>query len=137
MKMLFTSLSTASDVKNCHFRLDFTTNSDLSVKIGKAVTNKGNLMTFLQLSCSNFNLKLSGSFKSYKNCKWNKLWSSLMSARSKKLFPETIIHKIFETNSSFHVKHWNMRKLEFLFFSIFFASINTIFILTGRQGASL
>ena len=24
--------------------------------------------------------------------------------RSKKLFPETIIHKIFETNSSFHVK---------------------------------
>ena len=28
----------------------------------------------------------------------------------KKMFPKTIIHKIFETNSSFHVKQRNMGK---------------------------
>ena len=37
--------------------------------------------------------------------------------RSKKLFPETIIHEIFETNSSFHMKQRNTGKVQFQFFS--------------------
>ena len=36
---------------------------------------------------------------------------------SKKLFAETTIHKIFETNSSFHVKQHTTGKVQFLFFS--------------------
>ena len=35
---------------------------------------------------------------------------------AKKLFPETIIHKIFEINFSFHVKYPPMGKVQYLFF---------------------
>ena len=44
--------------------------------------------------------------------------------RSKKLFAETTIHKILETNSSFYVKQCTTGKVQFLFFSIFFANID-------------
>ena len=40
--------------------------------------------------------------------------------RSKKVFEETTIHKIFETYSSFHVKQGPMGEVRFLFFSSFF-----------------
>ena len=42
----------------------------------------------------------------------------------------TIIHKIFQTNSSFHVAQY--RKSLVSVFQEFFASINKIFILAGR-----
>ena len=45
----------------------------------------------------------------------------------KKNIKPTIIHKIFETNSSFHVKQWTMGKVQFLFFRSFFASTDTVF----------
>ena len=48
-------------------------------------------------------------------------------------FP-TIIHKIFETNSSFHVKYG---KVLIPIFQQFFVSINNIFILRGRLGTTL
>ena len=46
------------------------------------------------------------------------------------LFETTTIHKIFETNSSFHVAQY--RKNLVSVFQEFFASINKIFILAGR-----
>ena len=52
--------------------------------------------------------------------------------RSKKLFAETTIHKIFETNSSFPVKQRTTGKVQ-QFFSSFFAIIDKIFILGGRR----
>ena len=39
--------------------------------------------------------------KNVKEIKFEGVWRDL---DSKKLFPEKITHKIFETNSSFHVK---------------------------------
>ena len=63
-----------------------------------------NFTTFLQITGSNFNLKLCQRPKSYENVPKNHIWRGLWRARIKKLFPETIIYKIFETNSSFHVK---------------------------------
>ena len=39
--------------------------------------------------------------KIVKEVKFEGVWGEL---ESKKMFPETITHKIFETNSSFHVK---------------------------------
>ena len=36
-----------------------------------------------------------------------------------KTVPESIIHKIFETNSSFHVKQHTVEKAQFLFLRIF------------------
>ena len=54
----------------------------------------------MQISCSNFRLKLCQKPQSYKICRVNQAWEYLVWVRSKKLFPETIVHKIFETNSS-------------------------------------
>ena len=46
----------------------------------------------------------------------------------------TIIHRIFETNSSFHVEKRHTGKVHF---AIFLANIEKIFILAGRLGSSL
>ena len=46
----------------------------------------------------------------------------------------TASHKMFETNSSFHVKQRTTRKVEFVFFLKFFASINKIFQFGGETG---
>ena len=59
------------------------------------------LALFLHISCSNFKLKLCQRPESYKNCETNQTGSGLGQVRSKKLFGETTIHKILETNSSF------------------------------------
>ena len=49
----------------------------------------------------------------------------------------TTIHKIFETNSSFHGKQRTTGKVQFLFFSSFYAIIDKIFILGGKLGTRL
>ena len=58
---------------------------------------------FLQISWFNFSLKLCWRPKSYKQCQTNQVRRSLEQVRSKKLLPWTIMDKIFETNSTFHV----------------------------------
>ena len=55
----------------------------------------------------------------------------LRQGRSKKLFPNTIIHKIFETNSSFHVKWHTMDEGQFLFFKRFLLALTKFFISGG------
>ena len=47
-----------------------------------------------------------------------------------------IIHKIFETSSSFHVKKWTLEKFNYCF-QHFFASINKILISEGTLRAGL
>ena len=51
-----------------------------------------------------------------KTLKFEGVWGRV---RSKKLFAETTTHKIFETNSSFHIKNRTTGKAQFLFFSSF------------------
>ena len=48
--------------------------------------------------------------------KFEGVWGKL---EAKKLFTQTIIHKIRETNSSFDVKQRTMGKVQFLFCSSF------------------
>ena len=57
--------------------------------------------------------------------------------RGKKLFPETIIHKIFEANSCCLVKWSTTGEVKFLLIKEFFASINKIFISGGELGTRL
>ena len=64
--------------------------------------------------------------KVYENCQAYQIWSGLGQLRSKK-FPETIIHKIFETNSYSTV--WK----KFLFFQEIFASTDKIFTLGATK----
>ena len=90
-------------------------NLDISEKRSeKQLSSKTNFCTFLQISCSNFWLKLCQRSQIYKNCQANQ--TCVGRVKIKKLFPETMIHKIFETNFSFHEKQ---RKLQFLFFRKF------------------
>ena len=61
---------------------------------------------FLQISCSNVRGKLYQKLgftvtKIVKKIKFKGVWGRV---RSKKLFPETIIHNMFETDSGFYVK---------------------------------
>ena len=51
--------------------------------------------------------------------------------RSKKLLQNTINHKIFQTNSSFHVKQCTTGKVQFLFFRRFLLVLARIFISEG------
>ena len=53
--------------------------------------------------------------------------------RKKKLFPETILHKICETDASFHVNGALRGSLNAVFQEVF-ASINKAFILAGGLG---
>ena len=50
----------------------------------------------------------------------------LRRVRSKKLLPETIMDKIFETNSSFHVKQRTTEKIQFLFSRSFLLVLSKI-----------
>ena len=69
----------------------------------KQLSSNENFSTFLQLSCFKFKLKLCEALELQKLC-------SVGCVISKKLFPETIIYKIFEINSSFHVNLRNTGK---------------------------
>ena len=90
----------------------------------------------MQLSCSNFRLKLCQRPYSYENCQTNPIWKGLRRVRSKKLSSVTIIQKIFETNSSFHVKSTTGKghhgKSTISVFQEIFTSADKIFILGGR-----
>ena len=52
--------------------------------------------------------------------------------RSKKPFAETTIHKIFDRNSSFHVKQLTTGKVEFLFFQRILQLITKLLFRGGR-----
>ena len=54
--------------------------------------------------------------KIVKEIKFKGVWGQV---RSKKLFPETIIHKISETSSSFHGKNTIQEKFNFCFLRVF------------------
>ena len=76
-----------------------------SVKISvKKLSSKTKYSTFSQLSRSNFKLKLCKKPHSYHNSQKYQFWRDLGQVRSKKLFLETSVSKIYETNSSFLVK---------------------------------
>ena len=61
--------------------------------------------TLSQLNCSNFRFKHRERSWSYQNLlKKKKISRGMGRGRSKILFPEKIIHIIFETNSNFHAK---------------------------------
>ena len=49
----------------------------------------------------------------------------------KKTFPDTMSHKIFETNSSFDVKYHTTKKSLIAIFRTFCTSINKTFIFSG------
>ena len=116
--LLFISFLTANFNKNSHvwYRIyflflknvlkqtwsSFMTNFNLSEKIERLLLSKANFHPFLQLNCSNFKETVCG----LRFTKYVKKLSSKGSLRSKnqKRFRETIIHEIFETSSSFHVK---------------------------------
>ena len=55
----------------------------------------------------------------------------------KKIFSETIICKIFETNPSFFYEIVHYGKIFIFYFSRAFASINKTFILAGRRATRL
>ena len=72
---------------------------------GKQLSSKTNFSPILNLNCLNIRLKLCErplSIKIVREIKFEEMWSKLEEA--KKMFLETIIHKIFDTNSSFYVK---------------------------------
>ena len=72
---------------------------------------QANFSTFLRLSCSNFELGLNVN-----EIKFQGVWLKL---KATTFFPDAIIHKIFETNSSFHVKQHPTGKVHILFFKRF------------------
>ena len=59
---------------------------------------------FLPINSPNFRLKQGESPESYQYSQRNYVWRGQAGVRAKKTFPETINHKISETNSSFYVK---------------------------------
>ena len=73
-------------------------------RLEKQLASKANFSTFLQLNFLNLRLQLCERPHSYKNCEQDQVLGNLDRVRRRKLFLETIIHKIFETNSSFHRK---------------------------------
>ena len=58
-----------------------------------------------------------------KEIKYEGIWGDL---ESKKRFPETITHKIFETNFSFHVNEHTTGKALFLFFKSFLLALTKL-----------
>ena len=73
-------------------------------RLAKYLSSKTNLKVFLEISWPNSSLKICQRPYSYKNCQTNQIWRTLGRARNKKLSQEPLIHKLFETNSIFHMK---------------------------------
>ena len=71
--------------------------------------------------------------KNVKEIKFQGVWVSL----NKKKFPETTTHKIFETNSSFHMKWRTTGKSLISVFKGFFPTVNKTSVLPGRLGTRL
>ena len=101
------------------------TNFNLSEKIERLLLSKANFHPFLQLNCSNFKETVCG----LRFTKYVKKLSSKGSLRSKnqKRFRETIIHEIFETSSSFHVKLCTAGKVQYLFFKSLLLALTRFF----------
>ena len=70
----------------------------------KQLPSKTDFTNCLPLNCSNFKSKQCESPYSDLICQQNKFEEVWEKLESKKKFPETITHKISETNSTFHVK---------------------------------
>ena len=70
----------------------------------KQLSSKANFSSFLQVSCFNCWLKLCSRPYSYQNCEANQDWWDLGRVRSKDLVSERTVDKMFETNSSVHIK---------------------------------
>ena len=74
--------------------------------------------------------------KIVKEIRFERIWGWV---RSKKVFPATILHKIFQTNSSFHVKWCTTGKVYFLLFCrnivtlLISATISVRHLLKGRR----
>ena len=83
----------------------------------KGLPNK-TFQTFLLLNCSVFKLKQGDRSWSYQNFQRSYVWNVLGQVKSKNMFSETI-HKIFETNTSSHLKQRNTRKFNFCFCRVF------------------
>ena len=84
---------------------------------------------FLPLNCDNFRSKECEKPESYQ-----KVWMVRDWVRIKKSSPDKITHKIFETNSGFHLKCRATGKFQLSAFQEFSASINKTFMLVGRLG---
>ena len=85
----------------------------------KHLPSKANFRTFLTLNCSYFRLSSVKILRVNKNIKEIKLRGVCGRLKPKKGFPETMTHKVLETNSSFHVKKRTTERVEFLFFKSF------------------
>ena len=70
----------------------------------RQLDGKAYFSTTLQFSVLNFRLKLCERSYSYRNFKRYQVWRDLGGVKGNKLFPETIIYKVFETNCSFDLK---------------------------------
>ena len=70
-------------------------------RLEKHLPSKTNFRAFCHLITPGFSVKGLRVTKIVKDVKFEGV---LVELESKKKFPETITHKIFETNSSFHVK---------------------------------
>ena len=92
-------------------------------RLRKYLSSKADPNTFLHISCSNFRLKLCETPPSYKHCQTNEFGRGLGRVKSKKLFAETTIDKILETNSSFYVKQRTTGKVQIRFFSRFLLTL--------------
>ena len=76
-------------------------------RLGKYLSRKTNSNYFVQISCSNSMVKLRQTLRITKSVKKKiarGLGSIRSKIRSKKLKSATVVHKIFQTNSVFHVK---------------------------------
>ena len=70
----------------------------------KHLKSKGNFNTFLQLRCSNFRLNCVKGLTNTKIMIEINFEGVLGELEGKKVFPETTIDKMLETNSRFYVK---------------------------------
>ena len=99
----------------------------------RQLSSKGNFKSFLSLNYSSFRLTVQKAIELpniSKEISLKRRWVSYNEIN----FPETVTHKTFETNSSFHLKGRRKEKAPFQTFS---SSINKTFILVGRLGTRL
>ena len=136
--LLFMSLLAAPIFKNSHFQAEiyliFLKKSPISSfkgfqyqiwasvkRLEKQLFSKTSFITFLELSYSNFSLKLCKRTQSYQNY----YIRGLGQVRSKQPFLEIILAKINETNFSVGVKQHTTGEVQFLFFNRFLLVLTT------------
>ena len=112
-------------VKNSHIKatIYFIFLKNLQTHIWKSFNTKFNLSKRMEKAVIN-------------QSKFWHLFKTQLRGKSKKISPETIVYKISETNSSFHLKKRTTGKVLFDFFKFCFAGISKILILEERLGTS-